>query len=93
MNPSWANIKTEPCTLFIRNNATGEIRALAWEWPGAEVGEYVWRGGNFGCNCNRAMFFADAAGEDEPDVECGDGAFSVRLSANGIELYADDDWD
>jgi hypothetical protein len=33
---------------------------------------FQWTEGNYGCDCNRARFFARAAEEDDPDVPCGD---------------------
>lgn len=78
----------------IRDNSTGEVRSIALtEWLDDGVGEYMWEGGNYGCDCNRGIFFADAAGADEPDIPCGDERFSVRcVSTAGEVLYEDDDW-
>lgn len=33
--------------------------------PDPDVLEFVWREGNFGCDCNRALFFARAGGESD----------------------------
>lgn len=67
----------------IRNNATGEVRRYRDEYfnsPGS-ASVYLWTDGNYGCDCNRSMFFARAGNEaeddDEPDVECGDEKFSA----------------
>lgn len=42
---------------------------------------YQWTEGNFGCDCNRALFFARAAGEADPESGmCGDAErFKLRL--------------
>lgn len=34
--------------------------------------KYQWSDGNFGCDCNRARFFARAGNEPEPESGCGD---------------------
>lgn len=80
-------------TVFIRDNATGEVRTMPWEDDWVDVDDYLWSEGNYACDCNRALFFARAVGEDDPSRSCGDGAYSVRIvSSDGRELYADDDW-
>jgi hypothetical protein len=38
---------------------------------------YQWSDGNYSCDCNRALFFARAGGEEEPEVECGEGAYAI----------------
>jgi len=80
----------------IRRNADGAIRlredtTVDPEW--SDTDEYMWSDGNYGCDCNRGLFFALAGGDDEPTTECGDTAYSVRIvDGSGRELYADDDW-
>ena len=76
-------------TQHIRCNATGENRqsdaqarledrgdGRASESPN----EWWWSDGNAACDCNRAMFFAQAADEPDPNLDCGHGAYSVRLA-------------
>jgi hypothetical protein len=51
---------------------------------GAEVpSNFMWKDGNFSCDCNRHLFFNYAVGiepeEDEEDDECTDWKYSVRL--------------
>lgn len=63
-----------------------------------EVRDYMWiHGGNYSCDCNRALFFARAAGEDDPeDTPCGEGRFTVQLfdsAGNLIGSDADDEPD
>lgn len=82
-----------PARLEIRNNKTGEVRASqeGWDWDGdTEYPDYIWSEGNYACDCNRALFFARVVGEDDPDRNCGDSAFAVRLTAeDGTVLYED----
>lgn len=54
-------------------------------------GDYVWPDGNYGCDCNRALFFARAGGEEDIDIECGEERFSVCITARetGEVLYRD----
>lgn len=71
----------------IRNNATGESRSYHDDskWCEGADGDsaYLWADGNYSCDCNRALFFARAAGEDDPeDTPCGESLFTVT----GIHL-------
>ena len=68
-------------TIALRNNNTKEFRIMVVndsDWNESE--EYLWITGNFSCDCNRALFFARA--NDEPDPEntpCGKSKFSAFL--------------
>ena len=71
---------------YVRNNATGEIRQYRTEgiWDkeahDGPVSTWIWEEGNFSCDCNRKIFWGNAAGEDYlSDSPCGDGGFSVNL--------------
>lgn len=85
-------------TARIRRNSDGLLR----EDDGHEVPErernvelvrFMWTEGNYGCDCNRALFFAHAAGEEDPDVACGEGLYSVQIvEVGGRVLYQDEDW-
>lgn len=80
----------------IKNTETGEVR----RWPTGETWsattEYGWTDGNYGCDCNRSVFFAqaldaDLALADAEVAECGEGVYLVRLETDdGRELYADE---
>jgi len=74
------------CIAEIRNNETGEIREyetdeildLGSEHPNI----FNWEENNFSCDCNRLLFFKRAGNEkseDDWDVQCSDGKFSVNL--------------
>ncbi len=68
----------------IRNNRTGEVREMK-DWLFLDEGgdtpnTYTWVDGNYGCDCNRGIFFRRAGGEEgEWEVECSEGKFSVNL--------------
>jgi hypothetical protein len=75
-------------TVFIRHNATGEAATMAWPHPWQDWSPYMWGHGNYACDCNRAIFFAEATGREDPP--CSDGAFSVRITDDdGRELFSD----
>jgi hypothetical protein len=82
--------------VFIRKQATGEIRRHVDEYPWQ--GDYIWSEGNYACDCNRHLFFERAAGHepyDDEDYEgkCGDEAYVIRIDdENGNELYRDESW-
>jgi len=56
---------------------TGETRTYTTEVDPQYVDNqpYMWREGNYSCDCNRELFWHRAAGEDDPDIDeqqCGD---------------------
>lgn len=64
----------------IRHNPTGEVRMYRndMSWEGDEDRDHwMWTEGNYGCDCNRHLFFIRAAGNDEwEDRECGNTEYS-----------------
>jgi len=82
--------------VHIRDNETGEVRQYEDEqiWRDGDVCAFIWSEGNFGCDCNRQLFFWRAAGEPEhDDYECGHSKFSVRIinPVDGSVIY--DEWE
>lgn len=79
----------KPCTVSMRKNATGEIREFHDEWYGSD---FIWSEGNFACDCNRALFFARAKGEDEPEeTPCGDDRYTIlKIICEGVVVYHDE---
>jgi hypothetical protein len=77
-----------PAIVYIRRNADGETRRFAFDY----YGYYTWEEGNYSCDCNRALFFARAKGEEDPQNRpCGEEAYSVQIIAadDSRELYCD----
>jgi len=73
----------------IRENATGIVRL---HWDEYWAGPFMWGDGNYGCDCNRALFFLASAGPGaDGDFACGEERFSVRISSadDGRTLYQD----
>lgn len=77
----------------IRNNLTGEV--VEFENEGILKNDeefpsiFIWKEGNFACDCNRRIFFKTAKNEltdDIFDMECSDGEFSVNLK-NKLNNY------
>lgn len=73
------------------------VHEMDLDWDDGDVEgscEYLWSEGNFGCDCNRALFFARAVDEDPDDDEtpCGSTAFRIRITENGRVVYRDDDY-
>lgn len=85
-----------PATAQIKRNVDGVVRDYATTWDSGnefEADKYLWAEGNYACDCNRALFFARAAGEPDPVRPCGEVAFSVQIvDAEGKVLYQDDNW-
>lgn len=81
-----------PIRVSITDTTTGETRAYDADGylDDGVFFEYIWSEGNYACDCNRANFFARAAGEDDPDRECGDGRYAVKIfDIDGKTIYED----
>ncbi len=52
--------------------------------------EYIWTEGNYSCDCNREVFFKRAMGVEPVDVECGWGAFRIRVEAPDCSILYDE---
>jgi hypothetical protein len=58
--------------------ATGETRVYREDSTWNYTNEFMWTEGNFACDCNRAMMFQRAGGEEQTwDHDCGDDQYSV----------------
>lgn len=88
--------------VLIRHNPTGEERWYTDEWSfnhpketreeSLFLGEFVWTDGNFSCDCNRALLFARAEGQPDPDNrECGDSEYTAVKAVldDGTEVELD----
>jgi hypothetical protein len=70
-------------TVILRNNATGEERRYAdgFEWDDEGHFTFMWTDGNYGCDCNRELFFKRAGGEqgkvDLDDERCGSERYAA----------------
>lgn len=73
--------------ITIRKNSTGEQRQYAddQEWDG----NFIWSEGNFGCDCNRHLFFERASGKEcDDDFPCGTTEYTViSIIRDGEVLY------
>jgi hypothetical protein len=64
---------TDGYRVLLRKNATGEERWIENKGPWSE---YLWTEGNFGCDCNRHLFFERSGSQEtDEDVECGESAY------------------
>lgn len=55
---------------------------------------HIWSDGNFGCDCNRRIFFNRTGGKDKGvDGECSEGLYSVRVrnKKSGRVFYSEFD--
>ena len=76
--------------ITIRRNSSGETRVYsdAYVWDEEEHLVYQWTDGNYGCDCNRAIFFETAGGTaNAGEDECGTGVFSSRVEWDGKILW------
>ncbi|HEX9812083.1 MAG TPA: hypothetical protein VGA88_08365 [Burkholderiales bacterium] len=65
--------------VLLRNNYTSEERWVNYDmpWDGGSV--FLWTEGNYGCDCNRHLFFERAFGREPDDDEhvCGDEKYTA----------------
>lgn len=92
----WPEWPLDPAAVrvWIRRASDGLVRVYlddSWKDPDADAVRWQWSEGNYGCDCNRALFFARAGGEPDPDVECSDGRYRVEkiVDATGVVVYSE----
>lgn len=81
--------------VLIRNNATGEERLYQYDFDWGDSSLFLWTEGNYGCDCNRSLFFRRAVGEKvgcTESVDCGETAFSIpyAIMPDGTRIQIDD---
>lgn len=74
----------------IKDTTTGEVRVTkhtVWSTNKGEryggADEFMWLDGNYGCDCNRGLFFWRAGDVELKDPRCGHGRYVV-VSPNKI---------
>jgi len=77
----------------IRHNDSGEVRRYEMRMSlgidDRRPGVFIWEEGNYGCDCNREIFFEKAKGV-EVDLDaatCGEGRYSVNLEYPPGNVY------
>ena len=79
--------------VLLRRNADGTERWVDYEYE-IEPHDYLWTEGNYGCDCNRHLFFELAGGsEADEDVPCGETLYTAvkAVAPDGAEIPLDDD--
>ncbi|WP_341893794.1 hypothetical protein [Ferrovibrio terrae] len=76
---------------------TAEVRSYRDHWydanPWEPHHEYLWSEGNYGCDCNRGLFFARANGDTDKGVTCGESRYRVLIrDADGRVLFSDENF-
>lgn len=80
-----------PVTITLRRNADGATADVTDQSSDWDEAGFIWTDGNYGCDCNRYLFFERAHGRDPDfdDGECGDTAYSiVAIDGKVLELVA-----
>ncbi|MCJ2131390.1 hypothetical protein [Methylobacterium sp. E-045] len=77
-----------PYDVTITKRETGESRS--YTHPSEWTDNYIWCEGNYACDCNRAQFFAECVGEDDPNILCSDNLYTVSIAVDGKVVYEDD---
>lgn len=75
----------------LTDNKTVEFEDLLYRDLPDYDGLFIWDEGNYSCDCNRSLFFARAASEDEPDEPCGSGQYKINWikTLMGDKLYGE----
>jgi hypothetical protein len=84
-------------SVHLRDTKTGLSGVLEQEWEYDEDGViYQYDQGNYGCDCNRSCFLAEANpafDDDEDDIDCNSGPNRVAIdrieNERGALLYSD----
>lgn len=85
-----------PIVVHLHEIATGRkgIHRDLGHWVDGEFNPFIWQMGNYGCDCNRALFLARALGEPEPadeNLTCSNERIRVRIeTVHGEMLYTDE---
>jgi len=85
---------TRELLITIRRNADGVDRTYTSNSDVEDdLLDFMWGDGCYCCDCNRALFFNRAAGEDDPNRPCGVTEFQARVvdAGSGAVLYDDMD--
>lgn len=63
----------------IRKNSDGEVRLCTVDSDWEEILEWEWTENDYGCDCNREIFFERSGGKvyEEIETECSEGRFSA----------------
>lgn len=74
----------------IRRNSDGLTRTNLMDLDDFSL--FYWSEGNGCCDCNRAMWFADAAGDKdrEADSYCGHDRFDIRIKDDAGNILYDE---
>lgn len=65
--------------IVLRKVDSGEEVSLVEDYDSEVNAVFLWRDGNYSCDCNRELFFERAKGKD-PDLDevwCSEGRFEV----------------
>lgn len=73
---------------FLRSTKQRVIRTMDLQWNGP----FIWKDGNFACDCNRSLFFYESDCSKEFGCNCGLPNIIVveRIVSGGKEVYADE---
>lgn len=63
--------------VVIRRNEDGEIRTIYLDHDFAEHTFSWWADGNMNCDCNRQLMFEQDTDDEDFEVECSNGKYSV----------------
>lgn len=81
-------------TIILKENETGRVVEYWDEIFDDEIGEFMWLEGNFACDCNRALCFARALGEPDPEpIPCSMSKYTAikAILDDGTEMMLDDE--
>ncbi len=77
-----------PVKITITDTVTGKTAELLEP----DFSEFQWTDGNYGCDCNRGIFFDRALDQEQEfeSYECGSGRYKIRVTDDdGAEVYAE----
>lgn len=90
VDPAFTTDVFVKCIAEIRKKETGEIHNVdtnVFIDDDGHASPYIWRDGNFSCDCNRDIFFLGSMSDNEKAHPCGEGKYSVNLKSEKTGEY------
>lgn len=77
-------------TALLRDPAGVELEySTEWDESDRDIVVFMWKDGNYACDCNRSMWLYDLAYEDHRP--CGSTIVCLSLKIDGEEIYSERD--
>ena len=93
-NADWVQIWVDIVDTYTGRLAVYETDGV-YEPSVGDLSRFIWEEGNYRCDCNRALFFARAMGDEDPgELTCGESRYMIRIRSPQTQrvIYTDPEW-